>query len=291
MRIDRRGFLAFVGASAAGVSARPARAQSGRAPRADDDAMLFDATKCIGCKNCVHACADANGLPRESTSGLWHDPTDLNAETKNIIQQFRGDDGRQSFVKRQCMHCIEPACTAACMIQALHKDENGVVVYEADRCIGCRYCQVACPFEVPKFQWGSNAAVIVKCEMCAHRVADGREPACCEVCPTHAVIYGPRDQLLADAHARIAAAPERYEPSVYGEHEAGGTQVMYLSKKGVSFQELGLPKLGPEAVPALSKKIQHTVYKGFIAPIAVYVGLVAAVFHARRKAPEAGGDA
>jgi formate dehydrogenase beta subunit len=238
-------------------------------------AMLYDATLCIGCKACVVACAEANDLnPDVTLDGLHQAPEDLNAFTKNIIKLYKpADHSPDSFVKLQCMHCLDPACVAACPFHSLWKDEgNGVVSWEPSRCIGCRYCEIACPYHVPKFEWERINPKIVKCELCGPRLAKGYEPACTSVCPTHAVIFGARGDLLATAKERIAESPNKYfENRVYGEHDAGGTQVLYLSH--VPFEDIGLPNLGTAPIPA-RLKWQKRVYKLFAVPLLIYAMLI-----------------
>jgi Fe-S-cluster-containing dehydrogenase component len=172
------------------------------------------------------------------------------------------------------------------MLGALQKSDKGIVTYNVDRCIGCRYCQVACPFNVPAFEWQSNTPQIVKCDLCVNRVQEGKIPACADVCPREAVIFGNVNDLLKDAHARIAAEPQKYVDKVYGETDGGGTQVLYLTSKEVSFASLGLPELGEKSVPSLPEKIQHTIYKGFVAPVALYAVLGAVVFRNRKRGHE-----
>jgi len=195
-------------------------------------------------------------------------------------------------MKQQCMHCIDPGCVNACMIGAFKKREYGIVTWDKDRCIGCRYCQVACPYNVPKFQWDTAVPEIVKCELCNHMLARGEEPGCCQACPKEAVIYGTYVDLLADANQRIAANPERYypagDPQIFGDTEGGGTQVLYLA--GVDFEKLGLPVLGDEGVGVQSRKIQHGIYRGFIAPVALYGILGAVMWRNRRTAKKGGSD-
>jgi formate dehydrogenase beta subunit len=236
--------------------------------------MLYDATLCIGCKACVVACAEANELPRDvSRDGLHQAPEDLNAFTKNIIKLHKPQEhSPDSFVKQQCMHCLDPACVAACPFHALWKsDENGVVAWEPSRCIGCRYCEIACPYHVPKFEWNAFNAKIVKCEFCRPRLDKGYEPACTSVCPTHAVIFGPREDLLSKAKERIQESPDKYfENRVYGEHEAGGTQVLYLSH--VAFEDIGLPNVGMVAIPD-RLKWQKRIYKFLALPLLLYAML------------------
>lgn len=285
MAISRRLALKamLAGGSAAAATAAGGRVKAAETAAPDSVGMLYDTTLCIGCKACVAACADANGLAPDTawSDGKWQAPLDLNANTKNIIKLYV-DDAERSFVKRQCMHCIDPACANACMLGALKKDSLGIVGYDPTFCVGCRYCEMACPFNVPKFEW-SNAFTpkIVKCELCRHRLAEGKEPACTEVCPREAVIYGKRADLLKEAHRRLQAHPSRYVPRVYGEFEAGGTQVLYLSH--VPFEKIGLPAYSADSVPETQRALQHGIYQGFIAPLALY-GALAAVLIKNREA-------
>jgi ferredoxin len=170
------------------------------------------------------------------------------------------------------------------MLGALKKREKGIVSYDPSLCIGCRYCQMACPFGVPKFEWAKAAPKIVKCELCRHRLVKGQLPACVEVCPRKAVIYGTRAELLEEAHRRLAEHPDRYVPKVYGEHDGGGTQVLYLAH--VDFAKLGLPDLGTEPVAKTQRAIQHGIYKGFVAPVALYALLGAVMLRNRARPAE-----
>jgi Fe-S-cluster-containing dehydrogenase component len=269
MGISRRAALqTMVVAGTAAAGAKRASAATLAVAPADAVGLLYDTTLCIGCKACVVACQDANGLPRDTTLDPKYDaPTDLNQYAKNVIKLYKDGDVR-SYVKVQCMHCIDPACVSACMLGALKKREFGIVTYDPTLCVGCRYCEVGCPFNVPKFQWASAAPKVVKCELCNHRLAEGKQPACTEVCPRHAVIFGKRADLLKEAKRRLDENPGKYVPKIYGETDGGGTQVLYLSH--VPFEKLGMPDLGEEPAPELARSIQHGVYKGFIAPIALY---------------------
>ena len=311
MSVDRRSLLKSFAAAGAAAVALEEKAEARVRPALRSDAMglLYDTTLCIGCKTCVVACREANGKKPDTTSSpLWDAPTDLNGQTKNVIKLYRSGDGYESsYFKAQCMHCVDPACVNACMIGALGKREYGMVTYKPELCSGCRYCQMACPFNVPKFQWSSRAPLMVKCEMCAHRrqgppvknadgftrFPKGQGAACAEVCPRAAVISGRRDELLAEAKRRIAAHPDRYRgyregdaPRVFGETDAGGTQVLYLSH--VPLEKLGLPDLGTDPVPETQQAIQQGIYKGFIGPVALYGLLGLAVF--RRSRPPGGGE-
>jgi formate dehydrogenase beta subunit len=285
MSNDRRAFFKSIAAAAA-VTAIPtaAVARVRKAVPSDAVGLLYDTTKCIGCKACVVACKEANNMPADIDGygeGLYDAPEGLNEYTKNVIQLYK-DGNEQSFVKKQCMHCVDPACVGACMLGALKKGEFGIVSYDVSKCVGCRYCEVACPFNVPKFQWAKIAPRIVKCELCKERLAAGKQPACSEVCPRGAVIYGKYTDLLDEAHRRLQDNPDKYIPKVYGEQELGGTQVLYLSH--VDFEKLGFRFKGQESVPHLQQSVQHGIYKGFAGPVALYALLGAVMFRNRGKA-------
>lgn len=292
MGISRRTALkamASATATTAAAAATPRRSEAAEAP-ADAAGMLYDTTLCIGCKACVVACADANDRIRDTawSEGKWQAPVDLNQHTKNIIKLYH-EGPRRSYVKQQCMHCIDPACVNACMLGSLKKREFGIVTYDPSLCVGCRYCQMACPFNIPKFEWSKAFnPKIVKCELCSHRLAEGLEPACCEVCPREAVIFGTRADLLKEAHRRLEASPDRYVPKVYGETDAGGTQVLYLSH--VPFDKIGLPDFGPRSVPDTQRTLQHGIYQWFVAPVALY-GVLAAVMLRNRTRGTVGDEA
>lgn len=287
MGIDRRGWLKAMGAASATVVAVPGRASAaprGAKPVPDDQAygLLYDTTLCIGCQACVVACRLSNGDTKEGAAHAL--AINLDADTRNIIYSTRDERGEfNAYVKRQCMHCIEPACATACMFGGLKKDEHGRVWWNGDLCVGCRYCQIACPFNIPRFEWDSANPEIVKCELCRHR-EEG--PACAEVCPREAVISGTREQLLEVARERMAADPARYVPRIYGETDAGGTQCLYLSH--VPFEELGLPELGTRPLPDYADQVHGLIWKGALVPTALYAFLGLAVFRNNRS--HAGAD-
>ena len=286
---SRRTVLKTFAAAGAAAACVPevADARVERKPSPDDYGLLVDAVRCVGCRACVTRCREANGKAADVhvVDGAAYDaPVDLNAQTLTVIKRW--DDGRASgFVKAQCMHCVHPACASVCMLGALHKGAHGVVEYDASKCVGCRYCQVACPFNVPKFEWASAVPRIVKCELCRHRYAEGKGPACAEVCPRDAVTFGKRGALLAEAHRRLAARADAYAPEIYGETEGGGTNVLYLSP--VDFRAIGLPALGTEPAPALSETVQHGIYQGFVAPIALLGALSFVTWRNRGSAAQA----
>jgi formate dehydrogenase iron-sulfur subunit len=209
--------------------------------------MLIDLTRCAGCNSCALACKTSNNLP-----GAEVEPQALNSNTYTFVEQHsvitpEGQTETRS-VKRQCMHCLDAACVSACPAGAMYKSEEGPVVYRAERCLGCRYCQIACPFEVPSFEWENGLTpVISKCWLCYDRLAEGQNPACAAACPTGALKFGRRDRLLARAHAQIASYPERYIDHIFGEFEVGGTSMLYLSD--IPFAELGFPVDLPQTAP------------------------------------------
>jgi formate dehydrogenase beta subunit len=288
MEITRRDLLQKIGTGSAVMAAGGAmsavtltgvaHAQEGAMP-AEAVGMLYDATKCIGCQTCVVACTQANGLsPDNRRDPLHQSPVDLNSRTKTIIKLYKETDGKEtSFVKQQCMHCVDPACVSACMFGGLKKDaKSGVVSWNGTYCVGCRYCEVACPYNVPKFQWEGFNPKIVKCEFCKERLAKGQEPACTTVCPKKAVIFGRREDLLKEAKRRIAANPGKYyEDRVFGEKEGGGTQVVYLSH--VAFDKLGLPQPGDESIPQKYLKWQKRLYSYLVLPVGLYGLLVGTI--------------
>ena len=291
MNLSRRDW--FKGLSAAGLAAAAAPRAAAREPKTvqpGDAGMLYDSTRCVGCRACTTRCKEANGLPPDAaeTDGVaYNAPIDLSATNKSILKLYREGD-TAAFVKRQCMHCADPACVSVCMAGALHKTENGVVAYSKDVCVGCRYCQIACAFDVPKFTWNDPLPLIVKCEMCRHR-PEG--PACCEACPRGALVAGTMSALIEEAHGRINAAPDRYNPKVYGEHDGGGLHALYLTAKQVPFEKLGLPDLPENPIPQTSETVQHTLYKGFVAPAALFGLFTFAQYYneRRRQAAEKAG--
>ena len=280
MSMDRRSLLKGLAAAATVSAVSPAVVEAKQRPvRADARGLLYDATKCVGCKACVVGCKSESGLkpdPKSYGGGLYDASEGLTEYTKTIVQLYREGD-EYSFVKKQCMHCVDPGCVSACMLGALTKGEFGIVSWQAERCVGCRYCQIACPFEVPQFEWSKANPRIVKCDLCQDRVKDGKEPVCSEICPRGAIQYGTREELLKEAHARIAAQPDVYVNRVYGETELGGTQVLYLS--GVDFDKLGFRFDQTAAVPAIQQSAQRQVY----APLALLALVGGLTFRQRRK--------
>jgi formate dehydrogenase iron-sulfur subunit len=179
-------------------------------------AILFDANSCVGCEACMEACQEKNGLPEEAGRGL------------SASRYTNLEDHDDIYLRRMCMHCLEPSCASACPVGALHKTAEGPVVYDYEKCMGCRYCMVACPFHVPRYEWSSRLPRVHKCQMCPDRLAEGRPTACSEACPAEATIFGDRVDMIAEAWRRISQDPDSYAPHVYGLEEAGGTGVLVI---------------------------------------------------------------
>lgn len=312
---NRRHFLKGVIASGAAIAAAavapPACAREPLARPVDALGLLYDATLCIGCKACVAACKEVNENPPEFSTAdrLWDTPLDTSGYTFNLIKMYSNgtletkdaEINGYAFMKTSCMHCVDPSCVSACPVSAMTKDaKTGVVGYNPDKCIGCRYCVAACPFGIPKYQYDSPTGQIGKCELCRHRYQDGHYAACAEVCPTGATLFGKTSELLVEAKRRLAFKPGeiaefprgklggsdpgheapagKYLQHVYGEKEYGGTQVLKLS--GVNFEKVGMPNLPDNAAAVMSETIQHTLYGNLVMPLAV---LGALSFVARRN--------
>ncbi len=217
-------------------------------------AILTDVTKCIGCEKCVAACAAENKLPAATSPQRWTLDDGLSADRFTSV--LRRDGG---YVRKQCRHCAEPACASACPVGALRKTPEGPVVYDASKCLGCRYCMMACPFGIPRYAWASAVPYVRKCTMCyANRLKEGRQPACTEACPEKATIFGEREALLDEAHRRLRDAPSKYQQQVWGEADAGGTSVLYVSPIPLDFLDIGgrqqaraLPRLTAPAMEAV----------------------------------------
>jgi formate dehydrogenase iron-sulfur subunit len=206
--------------------------------------LLIDVTKCIGCGMCVSACTRANGLQQDDSKARGNGK-ELSADRYTVLRQVDlGDEKGRRNVRKLCLHCLEPTCASVCPVGALHKTAAGPVVYEVDRCIGCRYCMMACPHNVPRYEWNSWAPRVRKCVMCAQRVSQGRPTACSEACPMGATTFGDRDELILEARHRIDESPDMYVHAIYGETEGGGTGVLFLAD--AAFASLGLAQGLPD---------------------------------------------
>jgi Fe-S-cluster-containing dehydrogenase component len=317
--INRRNFLkaAAAGGAAAAVleAPKPAQARGNNPMPPQALGLLYDSTLCIGCKACVNACKQSNGMPAEfsTTDKLWDTPLDLSGKTLNVIKAYKDGSGTTkdaeangyAFIKNSCLHCVDPSCVSACPVSAMLKDPvTGIVTYNKDSCIGCRYCVAACPFGVPRFQYDTATPQINKCQLCKHRLPEGKWAACAEVCPTGATLYGSVAKLTEEAKRRLALAPgeltayprgnieapfpshekpaPKYINRLYGEREVGGTQMRLLA--GVSFAKLGYPDLPDQSYASKSESIQSTLYGGMILPLAALGGLMWATKRATKNA-------
>jgi len=197
--------------------------------RSKQKAILTDATKCIGCQRCVQGCVQRNELPPDFPA-RFKAKDGLSAVRYTSILEIPGKAPNTSrFVRRQCMHCVDPTCVAACLVGALQKREDGPVSYDADRCIGCRYCMLACPFGIPRYEYDKALPYIHKCKMDESCRVAGGAPACTSSCPTGATVFGLRDDLIKEARRRIDERPDLYVDHIWGEREFGGTSVIYIS--------------------------------------------------------------
>lgn len=194
--------------------------------------ILFDSTLCIGCLSCSVACKETHHLSGEPN------PRELNSETFSIVKERDG-----SFCRHFCRHCLKPACVSACPVGALRKLKNGAVVYNGKRCIGCRYCLLACPYYIPRYQWSQRNPLVRKCDFCIKLLEEDKPPACAQVCPTEATKFGERGQLLEEARKKIQANRESYYPHIFGEREAGGSSVLMLASKPLSEFGILVPKI------------------------------------------------
>lgn len=242
MKVTRRTFLKVAGAAGTiSLVGRSGTARAaGPAPRADTSAVLVDTTLCVGCRGCEAACSEANRLPDPVMPGqesVFTRRRSTDTRSYTVVNRYPNSREKAlTFVKSQCMHCLEPACVSACLTRAMERTPEGPVVYHEDRCIGCRYCMVACPFWMPKFEYDKPIPAIRKCSFCFARLKRGEGPACATACPAGALQFGKRKALLEIAKTRIYQNPDRYVHHIYGEHEVGGTGWLYISR--VPFEQL-----------------------------------------------------
>lgn len=214
-------------------------------------ALLYDATLCIGCLECERACAKQNNLP-------YGEGVAKQKKTSEFKFTYVDDAGDQKYMRRMCMHCDDPACVSVCPVGALEKTKLGAVIYDASKCMGCRYCMIGCPFNIPKYEWSKAIPTVRKCTMCYRdRTSKGLQTACAEACPTGATIFGDRGELLAEARKRLAENPAQYVLHIYGEKEVGGTSNLFLSS--VPFERFGMKPLPVEPMPELTGKALYHV--------------------------------
>lgn len=274
MPLTRRRFLGWIGAAGAGtLLGRQADAASNVHFKGypDSFAVLHDTTLCVGCRSCEAACNKVNELPPPDRP--FKDLSELDkrrrttAKTYTVVNRFQpsSPSSKTVFVKKQCNHCLEPACASACFVRAFKKTSEGAVTYDPTVCVGCRYCMMACPFEIPAYEYDKALdPKVMKCTMCHPRVQKGQLPGCVEACPKEALTFGKRQDILKIARDRIQKHPERYVDHVYGETEMGGTSWLYLS--AVPFSQIGMREdLGVTPAPELTS--------GALGAVPIVVGL------------------
>jgi len=288
---SRRDFLkstALVGAGITGLSSSTKAAPKNILSE-DRMGVLVDTTVCVGCRNCEWACKDAHNLPAGNLE-TYEDRKILDTKRRpdhtalTVVNEY--SPGKNSIlpvdVKVQCMHCDHPACVSACIVGAFSKNENGSVTWDTDMCIGCRYCMVACPFQIPAFEYEKALnPMIMKCDFCFDRTKEGKLPACVEICPVEALTYGPRTELIKIARTRIKKNPDLYVDHILGEYEVGGTSWMYLA--GKDFKELDFPNLGKNPAPGVSETIQHGIFAYFVPPVSLYALLGGIMWITKRR--------
>jgi len=283
--MNRRSFVKTLGAvSLAALPSEKIYAQDNDEEK-EFMGILVDTTMCVGCRACEEACAESNGFPEPDL-----DDSVLEKERKtsitqySVINRYEVDD-EEIFVKKQCMHCSQPACAAACLTKAMLKKEEGPVIWREDKCMGCRFCMVSCPFDIPKFEYDEWNPKIQKCNMCWERLKEGEQPACVEECPAEAIIFGKRKDLIEEAKQRIYTNPDEYVHHIYGEHEVGGTGYIYLS--AVPFDKIGFrTDLGTTPYPEYTQDFLY----GVPIVLALWPPLLLALSNATKRDDEPNKD-
>lgn len=253
-------------------------------------AKLIDTTRCIGCKACQVSCSEWNDLRDEvgSCKGTYDNPTDLTAKSWTVMRFYEKENASDKFDlewlirKDGCMHCTDPGCLKACPAPgAIVQYSNGIVDFHQENCIGCGYCVTGCPFNVPRISPKDSKAY--KCSLCSDRVAVGQAPACAKSCPTGAIMFGSKEQMLQQAEARVTELKSRGhdKAGLYDPQGVGGTHVMYVLKHADQPAAIGLPQ-DPSISPMVS------LWKGVAKPLATLAlaGVaLGSLFHYVTKGP------
>ena len=221
--------------------------------------ILVDTTRCIGCRSCEMACGRQNDtlVPDVLNDGALEAERKTSDAQYMVVNRYQTDKGTV-FVKKQCMHCHQAACAAACPTEAMKKHLNGPVTWDGDKCIGCRFCMISCPFDVPKFEYNEWNPRLQKCTLCFERLQEGKKPAFVQACPTDALMFGTQIRNLQITRHRLAEHPDRYHPQIYGEREVGGTGYIYLA--AVPFDQLGFrTDLGRTPYPEYTREFLYAV--------------------------------
>lgn len=293
MSNSRRQFLKKVaGLSSVAVFGKSvtATAKAG-SPESESFGVLVDTTACVGCRSCEKACNRINkDLPEQTTKSLedksvFKQKRRMDAGAYTVVNRYEHPTRPTAlvFAKFQCMHCQNPACVSACIVGALKKEANGAITYDAWKCVGCRYCLAACPFQVPGYEYDNVLTPQVrKCTFCFDtRLSQGKVPACVQSCPMQVMTFGPRDKMIKIGKQKIRRFPDRYINHIYGENEIGGTSWMTLS--GVPFENIDLPPLGTHPIPEYTEPIQHTLFKWFLPPAALYSTLGGLMWYFKQR--------
>ena len=299
MKQSRRDFLkttGIIGAAATGFDAKNSEAAPTNIISDDRMAVLIDTTVCIGCRRCEYACKKAHDIPPGeeldyNDRSVFEKMRRPEVDALTVVNEFQTNlpDNLPTNVKVQCMHCDHPACVSACIVGAFSKQENGAIIWDSTKCIGCRYCIVACPFQVPTFEYEKAIQPrILKCDFCYDRQIEGKLPACVDICPVEALTFGKRFELVKLAHKKINDNPEKYIDHVYGEHEAGGTSWMYLANR--KFEEFAFPMHSSEPAPGASESLQHAIFKYFIPPASLFALLGGIMWMGKKKNEEELGE-
>ena len=275
--LDRRDFLktAAFGVAAGALGAKSAKA-SEKLLSDDRLGVLVDTTVCIGCRHCEWACKVAHNIPTPdldsySDNSVFKEYRRPDKTALTVINEFENEENSllPIHVKTQCMHCEHPACVSACIVGALTKQEDGSVVWDDDKCIGCRYCMVACQFQIPTYDYDKSIDPhIRKCDFCSERRKENLLPACVNICPNEVLLFGKRSEVLRIAKSRIKRKPDFYNNHIYGEYEVGGTSWMYIASK--NFDKLKMAPLSVNPPPGISESIQHGIFAYFVPPVTLF---------------------
>jgi len=256
--MDRKNFLKVIGAVGASLIAKDSQGKEVKTKK-EFVGMLTDTTRCIGCRACEKACAEAHDLeaPDIENDSALDKERKTSEKLWTVVNRYETEKG-PVFVKKQCMHCWQPACASACLTNAMCKTQDGPVIWRSNKCMGCRFCMVSCPFDIPKFEYDKWNPKIQKCTMCWERIEEGKTPACVEACPKDALMFGMKRKLMEIARTRIYNHPTKYVHHIYGEHEVGGTGWLYLS--AVPFEQLGYrTDLGTTPYPEFTRDFLYAV--------------------------------
>ncbi len=256
---------------------------------ADRMGVLVDTTVCIGCRHCEWACKTAHNIEAGDLDS-YHDrsvfkeyrrPT---TDALTVVNEF--PDPKNELIpinaKENCKHCHYPSCRSACIVGAFTKLDNGAVVWDGSKCIGCRYCMVACPFQIPTFEYEKAfQPEIRKCDFCYEKQAEGQLPACVDICPVESMVFAPLHEIITLAEKKIVRYPDKYNKHIYGLEEAGGTSWIYLTS--VDPRELNFVELNNNPPPGTVESIQHGIFAYFVPPIALYAWLGGIMWISKRK--------